>query len=49
MCSGVPGGAQCTQDVEDVQREVSVMELLKGHPNVACLEAVFEDEEVSGP
>ena len=34
------------REVEDVQREVKVMELLKGHPAVIELKATYEDQRV---
>ncbi|CAI5481679.1 unnamed protein product [Closterium sp. Yama58-4] len=34
-----------TREVEDVQREVKVMELLKGHPAVIELRATYEDQK----
>ena len=34
-------------DVEDVQREVQVMERLKGHPAIIGIKATFEDEKVN--
>lgn len=38
---------QCAQDVEDVRREVAVMEMLKKHPDVVHLEGTFEDAQVT--
>ena len=37
---------QCWEDVEDVRREVKVMELLKEHPNVIQLVDTLEDDKV---
>lgn len=34
------------REVEDVQREIKVMEMLKGHPAVIDLKATFEDQKV---
>jgi len=31
-----------------VQREIKVMEILKGHPAVIDLKATFEDQKVKG-
>ncbi|GJP65633.1 hypothetical protein CLOP_g22502 [Closterium sp. NIES-67] len=36
---------QCQQDIEDVRREVAVMEMLRGHPSVVNLTAAFEDAQ----
>eukprot|EP00271_Cylindrocystis_brebissonii_P000892 TRINITY_DN1106_c0_g3_i1.p1 TRINITY_DN1106_c0_g3~~TRINITY_DN1106_c0_g3_i1.p1 ORF type:complete len:1085 (+),score=157.00 TRINITY_DN1106_c0_g3_i1:358-3612(+) len=36
---------KCSQDVEDVRREVAVMEMLRGHPDVVHLTATYEDNE----
>ena len=36
------------REAEDVQREVKVMELLKGHPAVIELKATYEDQRVGG-
>ena len=40
-------GLKSKLDVEDVQREVQVMERLKGHPAIIGIKATFEDEKVS--
>ena len=40
-------GLKTKLDVEDVQREVQVMERLKGHPAIIGIKATFEDEKVS--
>ncbi|CAI5532779.1 unnamed protein product, partial [Closterium sp. Naga37s-1] len=39
------GMLQCQQDIEDVRREVAVMEMLQGHPDVVNLRSTFEDAQ----
>lgn len=37
---------QCWEDVEDVKREVAIMESLKGHPFIISIIETFEDTKV---
>lgn len=38
---------QTKADADDIRREVAILELLRGHPNVVELVETFEDEQVS--
>ncbi|CAI5972377.1 unnamed protein product [Closterium sp. NIES-64] len=42
---GGEGWVPCQQDIEDVRREVAVMEMLKGHPSIVNLRNAFEDAQ----
>ena len=37
---------QNKSDIDDVRREVAVLEMMRSHPKVARLEGTFEDAEV---
>eukprot|EP00897_Mesotaenium_endlicherianum_P004246 jgi/Mesen1/384/ME000010S_10843 len=44
--AGLPANAQVTvQDVEDVRREVAIMQRIRGHPNIIHLVEALEDSE----
>ena len=46
-CKSINKGKLTGQrEVEDVQREIKVMEMLKGHPAVIELRAAYEDQKV---
>lgn len=40
---------QTAQDLEDVRREVAVMKLLRGHPDIVHLKDTYEDSAVCPP
>ena len=39
--------SQCWSDVEDLRREVAILELLRGHDHIVSISDAFEDEGVS--
>ena len=39
---------QCWSDVEDLRREVAILELLSGHDHIVSISDAFEDEGVGG-
>ncbi|CAI5507659.1 unnamed protein product [Closterium sp. Naga37s-1] len=45
MTSQTPFALQCWDDVDDVKREVHVLETLRGHPHVVSIIETIEDEK----